>query len=137
MLFDAPKGVRLRATVSCPVPPAGAALIPEGVRSMPPTPVRGRLAAVLLALTIAACGMGGFQRGLFTGKVVDATEDEIVSAFGKPSSVDASDASAPKWIYLKKTFDPDNMNKEDERTIVVMKKDAATGKWKGAEVLYN
>jgi len=93
------------------------------------------LCAAGLALTLAACS-GGYQRGIFTGYVVDSTDDEIKSKIGSPDEIDSKDPAAIKWIYNKKTFDPDNMNKTDEKTIVVLKKDAATGKWKGAEVQF-
>jgi hypothetical protein len=98
-------------------------------------PIRTCAAVGALVLALAACS-GGYQRGIFTGYVVDATEDEIQSKVGKPDEVDSKDPTAVKWIYKKKTFDPDNMNKTDEKTIVVMKKDPATGKLKGAEVLF-
>jgi hypothetical protein len=88
------------------------------------------------AMLLAACGSGGYQRGIFTGYVIDQSEDDIVAKIGKPDQVDTTDAAAPKWIYNKKTFDPDNMNKADEKTVVVMKKDPKTGKLVGAEVLY-
>ena len=89
------------------------------------------------AFALAACGpTGGYQRGIFTGYVVDTPEDEILSKIGKPDRIDAADPNAPRWIYKQKTFDPDNMNKSDNETIVVMKKDPATGKLKGAEVQY-
>ena len=89
------------------------------------------------ALAVAGCGpTGGYQRGIFMGYVVDTPEDELLSKIGKPDRVDASDPNAPKWHYKKKTFDPDNMNKVDEETVVVLKKDPATGKLKGAEVLF-
>jgi hypothetical protein len=94
-------------------------------------------ATALTALTLAACGAGGgYQRGIFTGYVVDTVEEDIVGKIGKPDRIDSSDPNAPKWVYNKKTFDPDNMNKADEETIIVMKKDAASGKWKGAEVMF-
>ncbi|MEJ7668009.1 MAG: hypothetical protein WKH97_04600 [Casimicrobiaceae bacterium] len=37
---------------------------------------------------------------------------------------------------IKKTFDPDNQNKNDDKTIVVFKKDAKTRKNVGAEVIF-
>jgi hypothetical protein len=92
--------------------------------------------ALALMMTLTACGNGGYQRGIFTGYVVDATEDEITSKIGKPDQIDSKDPNAPRWIYNKKTFDPDNMNQVDTKTIIVMKKDAATGKLKGAEVIF-
>ena len=100
--------------------------------------MRALVLATAAVLVLGSCGMvgGGYQRGIFTGYVVDVVEDDIVAKLGKPDRVDAADPNAPKWIYKKKTFDPDNGNKADEETIVVMRKDAATGKLKGAEVLY-
>jgi hypothetical protein len=98
---------------------------------------RRLVAAGALAIgMLAACGSGGYQRGIFTGYVVDAAEDDIVAKVGKPDQVDTSDPAAPRWVYNKKTFDPDNMNKVDEKTIIVMKKDAASGKLKGVDVLF-
>ena len=99
---------------------------------------RRLLAVALIAgmTTLAACGQGGYQRGIFTGYVVDATEDEITGKIGKPDQVDNFAPDAPRWIYTKKTFDPDNMNQADQKTIVVLKKDPATGKFKGAEVIF-
>ena len=105
---------------------------------MPAPRLRALAAAVAAALMLSACGAGGgYQRGIFTGVVVDAPAEDIESRFGKPDRVDAADPNALKWVYKKKTFDPDNQNKVDEETIVVMKKDPASGKWKGAEVQYN
>ena len=99
--------------------------------------LRALVVAVGAVLVLGGCGSGGgYQRGIFTGYVVDVAESDIVAKIGKPDSVDATDPNAPKWVYKKKTFDPDNMNKTDEETIVVMKKDAATGKLTGSEVMF-
>jgi hypothetical protein len=98
---------------------------------------KGMLAAAALSL-LAACGpTGGYQRGLFQGYVVGATEEEISDKIGKPEEVDTSDAKAPRWVYKKKTFDPDNMNQVDARTIVIFRKDEASGKMKGADVIFS
>jgi hypothetical protein len=93
------------------------------------------LLAVITAVALAAC-TGAYQRGIFQGYVIDATEDEITSKIGKPDQVDTSDPTAPKWIYTKKTFDPDNMNKTDEKTVVVLRKDPKSGKLVGAQVVF-
>ena len=99
--------------------------------------LRGMLGAVALAV-LAACGpTGGYQRGLFTGYVVGATEEEIANKIGKPEEVDNSDAKAPRWVYKKKTFDPDNQNQVDARTIVIFRKDETTGKMKGSDVIFS
>jgi hypothetical protein len=83
------------------------------------------LAAAALALAIAACGDGGFQRGVFYGKVIDKTPEEVRSAFGKPDSEDNSSPDRPRYIYNKKTFNPDNMNTVDEKTVVEFNKGPA------------
>lgn len=67
---------------------------------------------------LVACGQGGFQRGVFYGKVIDKTPDEVVSSFGKPDSIDQSSPEYPRYIYAKKTFNPEDMNKVDDQTIV-------------------
>ncbi|MET0682476.1 MAG: hypothetical protein ABWZ29_03950 [Casimicrobiaceae bacterium] len=96
------------------------------------------LFGVAMLSVLASCGpTGGYQRGLFTGYVVGATEEEIANKIGKPEEVDNSDPKAPRWVYKKKTFDPDNMNQVDARTIVIFRKDEASGKMKGADVIYS
>ena len=95
---------------------------------------RNFLLAVAVATLLAACG-GGYQRGIFTGYAVGATPEEVTSKVGKPDQVDNTDPNAPRWTYLKKTFDPENMNKVDEKTVIVFKKDAS-GKLVGADVSF-
>ena len=95
------------------------------------------LSAALVAAVLTACGpTGGYQRGLFQGYVVGATDEEITSKIGKPDSVDATDPKAPRWVYLKKTFDPDNQNQVDGRTVVILQRDAQ-GKLRGTDVIYS
>ena len=98
---------------------------------------RGLMMALVAALTLAACGSGAYQRGIFQGYVVDASEEQITSKVGKPDEVDSKDPNAVRWVYLKKTFDPDNMNMTDDRTVIVLKKDAKSGKLVGAEVQFH
>jgi hypothetical protein len=87
--------------------------------------IRRFAAAALLAATLVACSDGGFQRGVFFGKVIDRTPEEVVSAFGKPESIDSSVPDAPKYVYSRKTFNPDNMNKVDDKTVVEFEKNKA------------
>ena len=101
-------------------------------------PLFGALFGLLALAVITACGpTGGYQRGLFQGYVIGSTEEEIANKIGKPDEVDNSDPKAPRWIYKKKTFDPDNQNQVDARTIVIFKKDDATGKMKGADIIFS
>jgi hypothetical protein len=97
------------------------------------------LAAAASSLVIVAGGCtpggGGQQRGLFTGYVTDKTEEEVIAKVGKPDSVDNSIPNTPKWIYKKRTFDPENRNQVDNETILIFQKDAA-GKLKCTQVLF-
>jgi hypothetical protein len=93
-------------------------------------------AACGLALALGGCAEGGQQRGLFTGYVTDKTEEEVVAKVGKPDSIDSSKPSTLRWIYKKKTFDPDNMNQVDNETILIFQKDPASGKLKVTQVIF-
>jgi hypothetical protein len=92
-------------------------------------------ASVLLAAVACSPGGGGQQRGLFIGYVTDKTEEEVSAKIGKPDSVDASKPNTPKWIYKKKTFDPDNQNQVDNETILIFQKDA-NGTFKCTQVIF-
>ncbi len=96
--------------------------------------------AVVCCIVIALAGCsgsgGGQQRGLFTGYVMDKTEQEVEAKVGKPDSVDNQNPNTPKWVYKKKTFDPDNLNQVDNETILIFQKDAA-GKLKVTQVTFN
>jgi len=94
-------------------------------------------AASSLVVVATACspGGGGQQRGLFTGYVTDKTEDEVTAKVGKPDAIDTSNPNTPRWIYKKKTFDPDNQNQVDKETILIFQKDAS-GKFKCTTVVF-
>ena len=95
-----------------------------------------RIVLVLVTAAMLAACSGGYQRGIFQGYVIDATEEQITGKIGKPDQIDNSNPDAPRWTYNKKTFDPENQNKTDEKTVVVLKKDPKSGKLVGAEVLF-
>ena len=90
-----------------------------------------------IALALSACSgtFSGTARGLFVGYVTDKTEEEVVAKVGKPDSVDNSKPNTPRWIYKRKTFDPDNQSKFDDETILIFQKDA-TGKFKCVQVVF-
>lgn len=91
--------------------------------------------AGVLALA-SGCSDSGHPRGLFTGRVMEKTEAEITEDIGKPASVDATNPQRVKWVYKRKTFDPDNMNTPDNETNLYFKPDAS-GKLKVSEVGFN
>jgi hypothetical protein len=94
-------------------------------------------AACAMVLTLNGCSgeFSGTARGLFTGYVTDKTEEEVTAKVGKPNSVDSTNPNTPKWIYKKKTFDPDNQSKYDDETILIFQKDAS-GKFKVTQVIF-
>jgi hypothetical protein len=67
---------------------------------------------------LVACGQGGFQRGVFYGKVIDRTPEEVAGSFGKPDEVRPAADSGLSYVYTRKTFNPENQNQVDEKTVV-------------------
>lgn len=96
------------------------------VRFRRPSVVRriaGALAAVAF-VTLAGCAKGGdYSRGVFHGLVTDKTPAEVERAVGKPVAVEKT-ADGEAWVYEFKTFDNENMNKVDAKSVVVFAKAA-------------
>lgn len=84
------------------------------------------LAVVLLMTTLfTACDGGrGYSRGIFHGIVIDKTEIEVADKLGKPESVQMIGDDSMRYTYHRKTFDPDNLNQIDDKTIVEFEKKA-------------
>ncbi len=98
--------------------------------------LRAAVVLCVAALFLAACSGGGtYARGMFTGYVMGKTEEEITSKIGKPDSVDRSTPDKPRIVYLKKTFDPDNDNKVDDKVTIIMQKDAS-GKLVAVDLIF-
>ena len=88
----------------------------------------GWLAAVLLiGALLSGCIGSTFSRGLFQGYVIDQQQEAIIDKVGKPDSEEKS-GDAVKWIYKKKTFDPDNMNAFDTTTTIIFQTDPTSKK---------
>ena len=90
-----------------------------------------------IVLALAACSgqVSGTARGLFIGYVTDKTEEEVVAKVGKPESIVPATATTLRWVYKKKTFDPDNQSLVDNETILIFQKDAG-GKFKVVQVIF-
>jgi uncharacterized cupredoxin-like copper-binding protein len=86
-------------------------------------------------LVLAACSGGSHSRGQFSGAVLGETQEAIVSKYGTPDQIDVTAPDKPRLVYSKKTFDPDNMNKVDDKTTVVL--DKKDGKVVAVDILYN
>ncbi len=74
--------------------------------------------AATLALSLSACFSSQYTRGMFQGYVMDQTQEVVTDKIGKPDEIDGSDGKGAKWTYKKKTFDPENMNAIDDKTIL-------------------
>jgi hypothetical protein len=84
-------------------------------------------AAALIGLTLMVTGCGesrGYSRGIFHGMVIDKSEDEVVSKMGKPESIEKIGEEGLRYVYRKKTCDPDNLNQVDDKTFIDFEKKA-------------
>ena len=91
--------------------------------------------ALVLVLGLAACGGGGHTRGIFYGYVIGKTEAEITEKIGKPDSIERKSPDAVRLVFNKKTFNPDDSNRDDQQAIVVLSRDAQ-GKLIASDVEY-
>ena len=71
-----------------------------------------------------------------TVPAVPIVTTEVLAKVGKPDSIDNSKSNTPRWIYKKKTFDPDNQSLFDDETILIFQKDPASGKFKVTQVIF-
>jgi len=93
-----------------------------------------KAAVVVIAVAFLAGCSGSYSRGLFTGYVVGTPAAEIESKMGKPMRVDSSNPDKPRWVYEKKTFDPDNFNQVDEKTTIIL--ETKDGKLVGSDIIF-
>ncbi|MGQ2979697.1 MAG: hypothetical protein ACT6Q9_08400 [Polaromonas sp.] len=93
-------------------------------------------AVLLMGSLLSACIDSTYSRGLFEGYVVGQTQEQVVDKVGKPAS-DEKSGDAVKWVYKKKTFDPDNMNAVDALTTVVFQPDPVTKKLVAVSVQFS
>jgi|SRR3972149_3649177 len=96
--------------------------------------------SIAAVLAVAGLSLGGcgdlYERTDFANSVQGKSDAEVKKAVGKPASVDASDPGRVTWTYHSTTFDIGNANKQDTKTIVVFKPEAAGGKLRAVEILY-
>ena len=104
------------------------------------TTLRMKFAAAFAALMLmfaAGCHMeGGYTRGLFSGYVMDRSEEEVAGKVGKPDMTDNSSPDVHRWVYKRKTFDSENGNQIDNETTVIFQKDGS-GQFKATEIVYS
>lgn len=81
-----------------------------------------QLFAVMFAVLLLAGCKSDYPRGQFSGYVISHTEDEIIAQVGKPDEIDNANPDRPIWVYYKKTFNVDDYNRLDDKTLVYMKR---------------
>ncbi len=92
-----------------------------------------RSMVAIVAFTLAGCG-DLYDRKDFETSVRDKTEEEVRKKVGKPATVDSSNPERVVWTYNTATFNPENKNARDQKTIVVFK--PVGGKLKVVEITY-
>ena len=96
--------------------------------------------SIAAVLAVAGLSLGGcgelYERTDFANSVQGKSDAEVQKAVGKPASVDASNPGRVTWTYNSATFNVNNANKRDAKTIVVFKPEAAGGKLRAVEILY-
>jgi hypothetical protein len=92
-------------------------------------------AAILtLCLVLSACSERT-NREDFTSLIKGKTEQEVRKNAGKPDSVDETNNGRHVWTYNSRTFDIQQQNKLDARTVVIFTP-SPEGKWVVAGVKF-
>ena len=94
----------------------------------------GILVAIAL-LVVAGCGdIYGHEE--LNKLVMNKVDSEVEKSLGKPAAVDNSNPARVVWTYSQLTYDVENQNKRDTKTVLVLAPDTATKKLKVVEVKY-
>jgi hypothetical protein len=95
----------------------------------------GAIVLVIAMQFMAGCGEF-FARDDFTGYVMNKTEKEVVAKVGKPATVDDSSPQRVVWTYKSITYDLQDHNKKDAKTLVIFRRDAPGAPLRVAEVKF-
>jgi hypothetical protein len=94
-------------------------------------------AAALVASSVFLAGCSEMlSRTDFTARIKDKSDTEVAKLIGKPAAVDASAPDRVTWVYNSRTFNVDDSNKFDSKTIVVFSKTAADGKLVATDIRF-
>ena len=104
------------------------------------TNINDRLRAAATAVTLAVCFALGacsekINREDFATQLKGKTEQEVLKNAGAPTSKDEARKDRHVWTYTSRTFDVQNNNKFDAKTIVIFTP-SAEGKMVVAEVKF-
>jgi len=95
----------------------------------------GAIVLVIAMQFMAGCGEF-FARDDFTGYVMNKTEKEVVAKVGKPATVDDSSPQRVVWTYKSITYDLQDHNKKDAKTLVIFRRDTPGAPLRVAEVKF-
>ena len=98
--------------------------------------LRAAATAAILAicLVFGACSER-MNREDFVTLLKGKTEQEVLKLEGKPTTTDDKSAERHVWTYTSRTFDVNNQNKFDAKTIVIFSP-SAEGKMVVTQVLF-
>jgi hypothetical protein len=97
-----------------------------------------RIAVVMLtaaSLALAGCSEM-LSREDFAAKVKDKSDKEVAKQIGKPASVAEVAPDQVAWTYNERTFNIEQGNKFDSKTVVVFNKGAADGQLRAVDVKF-
>ena len=84
---------------------------------------------------MAGCG-DVYVHEEFDKSTLNKTDAEVLTAIGKPTTVDANDPQHVTWTYYAKTFDIDNQNKRDIKAVLTLQPDVVSHALKVVKVEY-
>ena len=91
--------------------------------------------AGVLAVALSACSEM-LSREDFAARVKDKTDVEVKQEVGKPAAIDEIGPDQVAWTYNSRTFNIEERNKFDTKTVVVFSKTPADGKLKAVDVKF-
>ena len=93
------------------------------------------VAAVAVSLVFAGCSEM-LSRDDFAARVKDKSDTEVAKLVGKPAAVDTSAPNQVAWTYTSRTFNIQEGNKFDSKTVVVFSKAGANGQLRATDVKF-
>src|SRR5688572_20186115 len=76
------------------------------------------------------------SRDDFAARVKDKSDTEVAKLVGKPAAVDTSAPDRVTWTYNSKTFNIEQGNKFDSKSVVVFSKAGSDGQLKATDVKF-
>lgn len=102
-----------------------------------PTFRRALSAAALVLPLLALPGCGDiYSRDDFTKGVLNQSTQDVEKVYGKPAEIDSHDPNRVIWIYTHETFDLQNQNSRDSKTMVIFEQQP-DGKLKATKVEFS